>query len=395
LLNKRILDIEVQEYINQHLADDVHQIAMGKSPFPGIESRELASQIAAKRKSARKLPSLFSHEYIYYPPLLSIEQCSSEVTAAYKSALAVGSSLIDLTGGFGIDSLYFARKVERVTHCEINSDLSEIAAHNAEVIGQDNIAFVVGDGLEHLSTTENSYVTIYIDPARRSSSGKVFMLKDCTPNVVDNLDLLLAKSSRVIIKTAPLLDITAGLKELRNVVEIHIVSIKNECKELLWVLGKEPSLTTKIVAVTLNEEVKDFTFYKGEELSGVNILDTMPFSGYLYEPDAALLKSGAFNLIGSQYGLKKLHSQTQLYHSEEIDNSFPGRIFRIIQTLGASELKKLKGLHANVISRNYPDRAEQLQKKFKIKPHDSRFLIFTKSEKDGNLILEAEILQHY
>ncbi len=395
MLNKRILDSEVQEYINSHLAGDVHKIAMGKSPFPGIEARELAAQIAAKKKSVRKLPSIYACKGIYYPPLLSIEQCSSETTALYKSGLATGDTLIDLTGGFGIDSLFFARKAVQVTHCEINEELSAIAAHNASMLQQNNMFFIASDGLTYLSTVKETFGTIYIDPARRSTAGKVFMLKDCTPGVVENLDLLLAKSQRVIIKTAPLLDITAGLKELKNVTEIHIVSVRNECKELLWVLENNAQDVPKIVSVTLNDAVKEFSFYKGEELEEAAILETTPSSGFLYEPDTALLKSGAFNLIASRYGLKKLHGQTQLYHANEVNPHFPGRIFKIKGLVSTGELKKSKQIKASVISRNYPDKAEQLVKKYRIKPDDQLFLIFTQGSKGRYLIIEAEILQHY
>ncbi|TCD01460.1 THUMP-like domain-containing protein [Pedobacter psychroterrae] len=395
MLNKRILDSEVQEYINSHLAGDVHKIAMGKSPFPGIEARELAAQIAAKKKSVRKLPSIYACKGIYYPALLSIEQCSSETTALYKSGLATGDTLIDLTGGFGIDSLFFARKVVQVTHCEINEELSGIAAHNASMLQQNNMLFIASDGLAHLSTVKETFGTIYIDPARRSTAGKVFMLKDCTPSVVENLGPLLAKSQRVIIKTAPLLDITAGLKELKNVTEIHIVSVRNECKELLWVLENNAPAAPKIVSVTLNDAVKEFSFYKGEELEEAVQLETTPSSGFLYEPDTALLKSGAFNLIASRYGLKKLHGQTQLYHADEVKPHFPGRIFKIKELVSTGELKKSKQVKASVISRNYPDKAEQLVKKYRIKPDDELFLIFTQSSKDGYLIIGAEILQHY
>lgn len=395
MLNRKLLNSEVQEYINRHLTDDVHTIAMGKSPFPEVDARELAGQIAAKKKSRRKLPTLFACEGIYYPPLLSIEQCSSETTALYKSGLANGDTLIDITGGFGIDTLFFARRVRHVTHCEINTELSTIAEHNAAFLKQNNIDFIAADGLEFLHASNKTFGTIYIDPARRSTAGKVFMLKDCTPNVVENIDLLLAKSNRVIIKTAPLLDITAGLRELKNVVEIHIVSIKNECKELLWVLESEASAVLKIVSVTINETIKEFVFHKGAEITEAAILETSPSTGFLYEPDTALLKSGAFNLIASRYGLKKLHNQTQLYHADIAKAEFAGRIFKINGLAIGAELKKSKQNKASVISRNYPDKAEHLSKKYGIKPHDHRFLIFTQSKKDGYLIIDAEIIQHY
>jgi hypothetical protein len=394
-LNRHVLDSEVQEYIKNHLNDDVHKLAMSKSPFKQVDSKELANQIAAKNKSAKKLPTWYKTESIYYPALLSIEQCSSETTAAYKADLAIGDSLIDLTGGFGVDSYYFAKAVKTLTHCEINTELSEIAAHNAEVLERLNIRCLAEDGLALLENTNETFDTIYVDPARRSTVGKVFMLKDCTPNVIEHLDLLLKKSKRIIIKTAPLLDITAGLKELGNVSELHIVSVKNECKELLWVIdSRMPVKQPKITAVTLNESQKKFSFLRGEEETEAKLLSVAP-SDYLYEPDTALLKSGAFNLIATRFGLKKLHSQTQLYVSDHIDSYFPGRIFKINQIISTGDLKKEKMLKGNVIVRNYRDKAENLVKKYKIKPDNHKFLIFTQGANDSYLIIDAEIVQHY
>lgn len=265
-MNKNILAPAVQEYINNHLNGDVFTIAMAKSPFPEVSSKELANQIAAKQKSIKKLPTWYQQEMIYYPALLSIEQCSSESTAAYKSRLTMGESLIDLTGGFGVDSLFFARKLKSVTHCELYPELSEIAAHNAQVLKQSNMTFLALDGIAYLQENKVEFDNIYIDPARRSSIGKVFMLKDCTPNVVEHLDLLLSKSKRILIKTAPLLDLSAGLKELKNVSEIHVVSVKNECKELLWVVENEPTEQVKIVCTTLNEQEKALAFSKEKRI---------------------------------------------------------------------------------------------------------------------------------
>ncbi|MEJ7559076.1 MAG: hypothetical protein WKF66_12265 [Pedobacter sp.] len=392
-MNKRILDSAAQHFINEHLNEDVHKIAMSKIGIEGVEARELANQISSKKKARRKLPTWFERPLIYYPIALSIEQTSSEVTASYKATLAIGSSLIDLTAGFGVDSYYFSKRLERTVHCEIDADLLEIAAHNAEILGQTNTLFLHQDGLEYLKGAKMFFDTIYIDPVRRGTTGKVFMLKDCSPNVVENTDLLLQSSNRVIIKTAPMLDITAGLKELKNVVEVHIVSVKNEVKELLWVLEKGDHPTVKISAVTINEQLKTFSFDKLEEHEQI-LLDS-ELSGFLYEPDAALLKSGAFNLIAKRYGLKKLNTQTQLYSSELVNTDFPGRIFKIKGIISPGELKKDKQLSGNVIVRNYRDTPENLVKKYKIKSHDTRFLIFTESKQSGYIIVDADIIQHY
>lgn len=393
-MNKHLLDSAVQFYIQEHLHADVHQIALGKSSFPEVSGKELANQIAARRKSARKLPIWFNAPGIYFPALLSVEQCSSEITAAYKAQLATGDSLIDLTGGFGVDSFYFSKLIPSVIHCEINEDLSEIAAYNTGLLGQPNISFMTGDSLAFLRDTNQQFSTIYIDPARRSESGKVFMLKDCTPNVVENLELLLKKGNRLLIKTAPLLDISMGLKELAHVAEVHIVSVKNECKELIWIL--EPGFTgiTKIVASTLNTRQKQFSFMLGEE-SHVEIKGEITPGSYLYEPDVALLKSGAFNLIAERYHLQKFHSQTQLYTSSSINMAFPGRIFKINEVLSAGLIKKEKHLTGSVIVRNYPDKAAALVSKYHIKPDDQQFIVFTQSKTAGKVIIKCTILQHY
>lgn len=395
-MNNKLLAKAVQDYINANLNADVNQIALAKSPFESITSAELATQITAKKKSEKKLPIWFHTENIYYPPVLSIEQTSSEVTAKYKSKLATGDTLIDITGGFGIDSYYFAKKVKEVTHCEINPELSEIAQHNALLLNAKNIEFKAEDGIAYLQNTNDIFDTIYVDPARRGEKGKVFMLKDCTPDIVTHLDALLKKSSRIIIKTAPLLDISAGLAELNQVSEIHIISVKNECKELLWVIDKGFDKDTKVTAVTLNNEVeKDFSFYRSATNGAIQFAESLSIHNYLYEPDAALLKSGAFNLIGSTYQLIKLHPQTQLYTADFVKTDFPGRIFKIEDILNTGELKKETNLEGNVIVRNYPSKPEDLVKKYKIKSAQEQFLIFTKTANGENVILKASIIQYY
>ncbi|GGG91331.1 THUMP-like domain-containing protein [Pedobacter zeae] len=395
-MNDKLLAKAVQDYINANLNTDINQIALAKSPFEGITPAELATQIGAKKKSEKKLPTWFRTKNIYYPPVLSIEQTSSEVTARYKSKLAKGNTLIDITGGFGIDTYYFAQKVKKVIHCEINPELSAIAKNNAQVLGAKNIEFKVGDGIAYIQNNSSLFDTIYVDPARRAEKGKVFMLRDCTPDVVTNLEALLKKSSRVIIKTAPLLDISAGLAELNQVSEIQIISVKNECKELLWIIDKGFDKDTKITAVTLNNEVeKDFSFYRSEANGTIQFAESLHVGGYLYEPDAALLKSGAFNLIGLTYELIKLHTQTQLFTADFIKTDFPGRIFKIEAILSTGELKKEQNLRGNVIVRNYPAKPEDLVKKYKIKADQEQFLIFTRIASGENVILKASIIQYY
>lgn len=392
-MNRNILKDEVQQYINKHINADVNQIALAKPIFENISSAELAGQIAAKKKSISKLPTWFKTGKIYYPALLSIEQCSSEPTANYKSILAKGNSLIDLTSGFGVDCFFFSKKVKNVYSCEINEELAEISAYNAEQLGASNIQVLAENGIAFLKNTTQQFGTIYIDPARRNQSNKVFKLKDCTPDVTEHVDLFLSKAERIIIKTAPLLDITAGLLALNNVSGIHIVSVKNECKELLWVIDKDFTGSTTVVCATLNESLKTFKFAI-EDLKIATTIAQLEPTGYLYEPDVAILKSGAFNLTAERFDLKKLHQQTQLYFSEDIKIAFLGRIFEIEKLLTLNELKKEKNLAGNVIVRNFPERAENLVKKYKIQPTHDDFIIFTQTA-NGYLAIKAKIIQHY
>jgi 16S rRNA G966 N2-methylase RsmD len=392
-LNRSILSTEVQAFIASHVNADVHRIALSKSQFPEVSGQELAAQIAARKRSEKKLSTWFGKLQIYYPALISVEQSSSEVTAAYKSTLIKGDEVIDLTGGFGVDSYYFAQVAKSVVHCEINQELSHIAAHNAQILGANNISFLATDGIAYIKTRTEQQGTIYVDPARRSQTGKVFMLKDCTPNVVDNLEVLLSKAERIIIKTSPLLDISAGIKELRNVSEVQVISTRNECKELLFIIDKGYEGPIKITSVAINATIKKLSFTESD-LESTDLVEE-GLGTYLYEPDVALLKSGKFNAIASNFELQKLDVQSQLYTSDIFKPEFPGRVFRVTDSVSITNLKKQKDLVGNVIVRNYPDKPERLIKQFKIKPADEEFLIFTKVHNTGYILLKAQILQYY
>lgn len=392
-MNARILERQVQAYINENLNADVTKIALSKSPFNGISSAELANQISAKKKSERKLPTWFRAENIYYPTALSIEQTSSEKTAAYKQQLIHYNCIIDITSGFGVDSFYFAKVAQQVYSCEINPELSRISAHNVKVLSAGNVSCLNVDGLAYLAETEETFDTVYVDPARRNTSGKVFKLADCTPNVVDALALLFNKAPQIIIKTSPLLDLQAGLLELKNVSAVHILSVKNECKELLWVLEKNFTGEPTIHCATINKETKVFSFPFSALKLRHEITSNNP-EGFLYEPDVALMKSGAFDYIAEVFGLQKLATQSHLYFANEVRPEFPGRIFEIRTVLAPKELKKDSSLTGNVIIRNYPDKAENLVKKYKIGASKEDFLIFT-SNHAGNIVIDAKIVQYY
>ncbi len=391
-MNAHLLEPEVQRYLQAHETAAPTSIALRKSPFPNVTATELAQQLDGRQRSRKKLPTWHHTSGIYYPEKLSIEQTSSEATAVYKSELIPEQSrVIDLTGGFGVDTYYFAKRASEVVHCERNGLLSEIAKHNAIVLGATNIDFVVTDGPSYLhNQAENAFDCIYIDPSRRADSRRVFLLEDCEPNVVELQDWLLLKSPQVFVKSAPLLDISSALKALNHVSEVHIVSVDNECKELLFVLDREYTGSPVITATMLRNERRNRSFaFHVEEAPSATSEFSYP-QQYLYEPDAALMKTGAFKLIGQRYGMDKLHQHTHLYTSSLVNPDFMGRIFQVDQVMSYADFKKRKDtMQANVTARNFPLKPEELRKKHRIREGGDRYLFFCTGVNDTLLVIFA------
>ena len=387
LLNS-LLPAEIQCFINENIDKSISKLALQKNPFPEVELISIINQIEAKTKSKTKLPSWFSTKNIIYPSKLSIEQTSSEKTASYKSRIVSGESLIDLTGGFGVDDYYFAKKIKSVVHCEINPELSQIVNHNFRQLNIKNIACYSGDSIATLALLESKWDWIYVDPSRRNDvKGKVFMLQDCSPNVPEHLDLFFSYSKSILIKTAPLLDISAGLAELKNVKTIHIVAVENEVKELLWELHKNYSGKVNIKTVNLakeNESVFDFI------LDGCSQIPTYTLpQKYLYEPNSAIMKSGGFDEVGTFFKLNKLHKHSHLYTNSALI-TFPGRVFKIETTIPyhKNEMKKfLEGKQSNITTRNFPDAVKNIRKKWKIKEGGNQYCFFTTDENDTKIVL--------
>lgn len=382
-----LLHKEVQEYLEQNYREDISKIVFRGSPFSEITSQELAVQLTGKKKAEKKLPNWFVSRGILYPPKINLEQTSSEKTADYKASLVKGDSLVDLTGGFGIDSFVFSKSFRKVIHCEINRELSEIVAHNAEVLGKNNLEFHLGDGIEFLKSSSSIFDWIYVDPSRRDTGGgRVFKLSDCLPDVPSNLDLLFEKGKNILIKTSPLLDLQAGVRELKKVSEINVVAVENEVKELLWFLNKEPSLEIKIR--TINFRNKGNQKFETTWGSGKNVPLSHPLS-YLYEPNAAIMKCGMFEAIGTTFNLFKLHSNTHLFTSEEL-RDFPGRRFKIEKTLPYKKKAvkdALKTGKAHVTTRNFPESVVTIRKKLSLKEGGDTYLFFTTIENNEKVVL--------
>jgi hypothetical protein len=386
-MDQSILAKEIQDFIRNHIEVDVNLLALQKHKFLNTDFSAILNQIAAKQKAKTKLPTWFNTENIIYPAKISVEQTSSERTAAYKSQWVSGEFLMDLSGGFGVDDFYFAQKITQVFHCEIKPELSAIVKHNFAQLKATNIQCFSGDSYAILIAQKPALDWIYIDPSRRNEAkGKVFMLKDCLPNVPENLDFYFGFAANIMIKTAPLLDITAGLSELKNVKAIHIVALENEVKELLWILEKNYVGSTQIVSANLlKTKTEEFCF----ELDSEHQASFGLPQKYLYEPNAAIMKSGGFDLVSSRFGLDKLHQNSQLYTSEMLID-FPGRRFEIQQQIGynRNEMKPLlENQKANLTTRNFPDSVESIRKKWKIKDGGNLYCFFTTDKNNHKIVL--------
>ena len=384
---KNLLDPKIQEFINANIGEDISKIALQKNPFPETHWIDILNQIEAKKKSKDKLPTFFATKNIIYPNKVSVEQTSSEKTAFFKSNLVSGKNLIDLTGGFGVDDLYFSKTIKHIVHCELNESLSEIVKHNFKILKTDNIDCITGDSFKILKDLNQQYDWIYIDPSRRNESkGKVFMLKDCLPNVPENLNFYFQFSNNILIKTAPILDIKAGLSELKNVKIIHIIAVDNEVKEVLWQIEKNFDDHIEIKTINITKENQNFSFKL--TVNSQKPTFSLPLQ-YLYEPNAAIMKSGGFNQVGLYYKISKLHQHSHLYTSEKII-AFPGRIFKIENVIlyHKPEMKThLENKKANITARNFPETVENIRKKWKIKEGGNIYCFFTINNNEEKIVL--------
>ncbi|QIJ90193.1 SAM-dependent methyltransferase [Mesoflavibacter sp. HG96] len=389
--NKEILNIEIQEFIKNNINSNISELILKGLHFSSEISSEIINQIEAKNRCKNKLNTWFETDNIYYPNKLNIEQTSSEVTAKHKASLIKGKSLIDVTGGFGVDCFYFAKQFETVMHCELNTDLSKIVAHNNSVFKIENINCVATNGIDYIINNDTTYDWIYIDPSRRNDAkGKVFMLSDCLPNVPQHLDNLFEKSNNIMIKTSPLLDISLGIKELDFVKEIHCIAVNNEVKELLWILDKGFDQSVKIITTNIKKDKKhNFVFFLNEE-ANATVNYSKPLT-YLYEPNSAVLKSGAFNSIAEQLNVFKLHKHSHLYTNEQLID-FPGRRFKI-ETIAPYNKKKFKQQFkldkANFTTRNFPETVAQLRQKLKVKDGGTDYLFFTTDEDNNKIVIHC------
>jgi 16S rRNA G966 N2-methylase RsmD len=379
-LLKQLKSEEVKTFMLAHEKSDPLDLLLKRDKYPELPIPEIVEQLISRKKAKNKLPEFYENAEIVYPPILSMEQCSSEATARYKSQICQGKKIIDLTGGFGIDLYYLSKRFQQATYVERNVELSNIAQLNFATLSADNIESFSMSAEQYLQEELKPATSYYLDPARRNdANNKVFRLEECTPNMAVLLPLLRNKKAEVIIKLAPLLDITQALRVLKNVKEVHVVAVRNEVKELLFRIIPSWEKPVKIIAVNLlSKGTHSFGFDPNGEKESVREYG-MP-STYLYEPNAAIMKAGGFNSIAIKFDLKKLHRNSHLYTSEEEKKDFFGRHFKIkhITSLNKKKIKKLlPQMKANITVRNCPHSVNEIRKKTGISDGGDVYLFVT------------------
>ena len=382
------MNTATRDFIESHLKDDVRQLALQKFP-DDVDKALVLNQIEARQLLSKKVPSWASNPDLLFPKHLSIEQCSSELTAKYKASIIDGGDVfVDLTGGLGIDSFFLSEKFKTSYYVENQKELCDLAEHNFAVLGrkitvvnEDSESFLNG----FISRWDNARVVLYIDPARRDIyNRKMVSLHDCSPDVVHLVETFPETSSRkpsFLIKASPMLDISLITNELRNISEIHIVSVRNECKEIL--IKIEPGFDGEIKYFCVDLQpvgTNNFQFVESEEKSAIPTFSSN-IKNYLYEPNSSLMKSGAFKLISQRFAIEKLHVNSHLYTSDNLISDFPGRVFEVVGFAPFNKKVKKELLsditEASVATRNFPLSANELRKNLNLKESDKNYVFGT------------------
>ncbi len=375
------------EFIRIHADEDVRQLAFLGKKNPEVDMAYALDQIAGRQKARVKIPSWASIDGIVYPPHISMEQCSSEQTARYKARIAGnGEKIVDLTAGFGVDMAFMSAGFKQAVHVEMQPQLCAISSENYKHLGLNHVQVVCNDGVGYLHQMEHADL-IFIDPARRDQHGaRTYGIADCTPNVLEIIDEMLQKADRVMIKLSPMLDWQKTVADVGNVSQVHIVSVGNECKELLLEVKKGKDEKVKVFCVN-DDQV--FSYEIGE---------THPFTPsplqsftFLYEPNASVMKAGCFNLISHRFGITQPDANSHLFLSDKLVEGFPGRGFVIerVSTMNKRELKEaLAGIDkANIAVRNFPLSVADLRKRLKLKDGGDVYIFATTDAKKGHLLM--------
>ena len=393
-----LINEKTWDFIRQHADDDVRKLALQGTKDADVDLQMALQQIAGRQTARRKLPSWAAVDGIVYPPHLNMEQCSSEQTARYKAKIAgVGDSMVDQTGGFGVDFYWVSQGFQHRQYVEQNEELCAISSHNFEVLGLE-CTVCCCDAVSYLTTMPHVDL-IYMDPARRNEhGGRTYGIEDCTPNILELLPLLMEKADRVLLKLSPMLDWRKAVddiqqpkanskKPIASVSEVHIVSVDNECKELLLLLDKVHT-DLRVVCVNFNKDGEQL--FEASERNGLSLGEKRRFAigetAFLYEPNASIMKAGCFDELEERYPVQQISQNSHLFLSSVEIEDFPGRKFQIlsVSSMNKQELRTaLKDIErANISVRNFPLSADQLRKKLKLKDGGDVY-IFATTTADG------------
>lgn len=374
---ERLLDKDVQNFILENENADPFALSLKNKEFKGIPIKVLAAQIAARKAAKTKLPTWYATNSIIYPSKISMEQCSSELTALYKANLVSGRSFIDLTGGAGVDTWAFSKKFDKGIYIEQNENLYSITKHNFNVLGMDNLTTYNTTAERFIEGFKGIVDFIYIDPARRDKNqNRVFQFSDCEPDIEVLLPKLLSIAQKIMIKASPMLDIDLSLKSLSNISAVHIVSVGNDCKEVLYIADAQSSENVELITVNLTPSKDEIFKFSQSDLTKSNARYTLP-QNYLYEPNTSIMKAGAFQLIAEEFNIGKLHQHTHLYTSDTLVENFPGRAFKIENVISYDKkliIKMIPEGKANIATRNFKDDVAQIRKKTKLKDGGEKYV---------------------
>ena len=384
---------EVNAFIDRHRNVSIDKVALALSKTD-LPRDFIIQQLAGLKIAKTKLPTWHSNSKVIYPPKLALEQCSSESTALYKSMLVAGKKMLDISAGFGVDSYFFSKRFEHVTLVEPQEELLNIVQHNLNELGVNNVSFINADATAVLEQAKDEVDLIYIDPSRRNEMmEKKHQLEDCSPNILQLSTLMLKIAKRVMIKTAPFLDLHQSIEKLGHVVGVHIIAVNNECKEVLYELGRNPLDELIVSTINLGKKEPQLFDFSHQHEKQLQVSYSSPLS-YIYEPNAAIMKSGAFKSIASKFKLNKLHPNTHLYTSTKKHTDFPGKIFQLEQ-LGAYNNKFSTHFNtkaAIITMRNFPATIDEIKKKLKLKEGGDSYLIATTDITEKPILIKAKRL---
>lgn len=398
------------EFVQQHKDEDPLKLLLQQKKYPDVDMGAVAQQIEGQRQASAKWPALVGCQCFLYPPRLNREQSSSEETAFHKADIIQSLygerrhrlRIADLTGGMGIDSIAFAKMPDtEVDYVECNTELCRLMEHNCSVLGLDNIAVHCGDGIEWLRNGKKKYDIIYIDPARRDTHGKkVAAFEDCTPNILEHKVLLTEYSDFLMVKASPMMDIDKGIAQLGNVSDVCVVAVRNECKELVFICGGSNEETRiHCTDIIPGDGVYNNDPFTRSQEAQAECIYCKSVGRYIYEPDASLMKGGPYKLLSDEWGLQKLARNTHLYTSDNY-HDWMGRTFCVLKEVALNKKAIATFIpdgKAHVIVRNYPARAEDLQRQLGLKEGGDLYIIATTigTQKTGLLCCIPDNYQHF